>query len=348
MPLGLQENESLNSPPVEGWRDSAGVVSSSENWKLKTKNCILLAGPTASGKTAIAEWIARNHPGFEILSADSMQVYRGMDIGTAKPSLATRKEIRYHGLDLANPNEPFSTGLWLDHATKALQECTARGNRMIVVGGTGLYFRALLQGIDASTADTAARARGEALLASGGMDALRAEIHRLDPDALATLNADDSRNPRRLLRLLEKLATPSACTIHHSPLTIHHSPLFLLSLPSAILRERIAQRIEQIFASGLLDETRALLAAYPDWEKSSLPSAHAIGYAEAIAVLRGNMTEPKAKELIAIRTSQYARRQRTFFRHQLSCTSHLAIPAPDNVAEVERRAQEMMTVGQGS
>jgi tRNA dimethylallyltransferase len=287
---------------------------------------IILIGPTASGKSALAEQLARRE-GYEILSADSMQVYRGMDIGTAKPTTHDREGIVYHGLDLVNPDKPFSTGLWLDHARQALQDCATRGRRMIIVGGTGLYIKALLHGLDAPTANPEARARYETLFAAQGIGALYEEANRLSPNALSSLNADDRINPRRVMRLLEKL---HGAHIPKKPpekpvLDVSATPVYCLHVDSPTLSERIAHRVEKMFTQGLLDEVRELHQRYPD-ASLNLPLFKAIGYAEALAVLTGDMTELQAKDAIIIRTRQYARRQRTFFRHQLKRTFNYHLP----------------------
>jgi len=316
----------------------------------KTYNSpLILVGPTASGKSALAERLARRE-GFEILSADSMLVYWGMDIGTAKPTAQERDGIFYHGMDLVNPDEKFSTGLWLEHARKALEDCATRGHRMLVVGGTGLYIKALLQGIDAPTADPEARKRYETLFAEKGIGALHEEANRLSSYALSTLNADDLKNPRRVIRLLEKLSViererstgfPACATEKHyaTPLLDASATTVLcLSEEPAILAQRIAFRVEKMFADGLLDEVRGLYARYRHAPPDSA-LFKAIGYAEAVAVINGTLTETQAKEIIVTRTRQYARRQRTFFRHQLPCTP---MPAPVDEDDVARCAEKMV------
>lgn len=302
-----------------------------------------LVGPTAAGKTAVAHWLARRQ-GFEVLSADSMLVYRGMDIGTAKPTPAERSGIPYHGIDLVDPDQPFSVGAFLDHAREAFAACAARGNRMLVAGGTGLYVRALLRGLDApSPPDTASRSRWADLLAREGVEGLRTELERMAPGVAARMA--DPRNPRRLVRVLERLQqglpplpTPNRVVRAHEGLSPGGAPLPPLAglwfEPDA-LNSRIARRVDAMFADDLLDEVRRLSAAFPVWSETA---RGAIGYAEALAVLAGDATEAEARECIAIRTRQLAKRQRTWYRHQLP-VAWIAGPADD--ADVGRAAADV-------
>jgi tRNA dimethylallyltransferase len=308
-------------------------------------------GPTAAGKTAVAHHLARGQ-GFEILSADSMLIYRGLDIGTAKPTPRERVGIHYHGLDLVDPDQPFSVGAFLEHARAVFADCAARGVRVLVAGGTGLYVRALLHGLDsAPPADLARRDYWTARLAADGAEALRSEAEHLCPGILDRM--PDARNPRRLIRVLERLeqgadplpgaplapvsvngSSPSSEGLGASPCSVT-PPLPGLWFEPDVLRRRIAQRVDRMFADGLLDETRRLTAAYPAWSDTARA---AIGYAEALAVLSGELTETVARERIAVRTRQLAKRQRTWYRHQLSVGW---IDGPVDEADVARAAAEV-------
>jgi len=307
----------------------------------------------------VAEWIARNH-GYEILSADSMLVYRGMDIGTAKPTLAQRHGIAYHGLDLVNPDEHFSVGQWLETATQVLNNAAANNRRVIITGGTGLFIKALFHGIQAPPADPALRTHYETFFKEHGLASLQEEARRTAPAAFAALNADDVRNPRRIIRLLEKhtsslstlevgcsmLDVPVASREHRTSNVQHPTsdpllspslyplppPVFLLDIPPATLGERIAARTRAMLAAGWGEEVRALHQRYPQWDSTA---CKAIGYAEIAAMLRGELSPAQAEERITIRTRQYARRQRTFFRHQFPV---IPIPAPDSPADIPRCA----------
>lgn len=269
----------------------------------------ILVGPTASGKSAVALHLALlARPPRPILSADSMTVYRGMDLGTAKPDAAERAAVPMFGLDLADPGQPFSVGDWLAALRAAAPAIAAGGAPPIVVGGTGLYVKCLTEGLDSAPSDPARRAAAEDLLARLGLEALQAATRALNPEQYARLR--DPENPRRLVRAYELLAAgqplPAA---EERP----RPKLAGLRLPPEELRARIARRARQMFARGLIEEVRALRAQYP---ALSATARHAIGYDEAALVLDGRISEEEAIRRTALRTGQYAKRQLTWFRHQ--------------------------------
>jgi tRNA dimethylallyltransferase len=257
----------------------------------------VLVGPTASGKSSVAQILAEQ-TGAPVASADSMNIYRGMDIGTAKPAPAERGAVRYFGIDLADPAETFSVGDWLRAVRPAFQGLETP----MVAGGTGLYVRCLLQGLDdLPPADKTLRERTETMT----LAELQAEAQKTAPEAYAELA--DKENPRRLIRLLEHGGLVSNVWKNELPLIVG------LSVERDELHRRIAERVEKMYANGLLDEARGLA------DLNLSPTAqHAIGYAEAFAVLRGKLTEAEAKEKTIVRTRQLAKRQMTWFRHQLN------------------------------
>lgn len=266
----------------------------------------LLAGATATGKSAVVHCLAEAD-GAAVLSADSMLVYRGMDIGTAKPSAAERAAVPYFGIDLATPDEPFSTGKWLEAAEAAFRQS---GRPLYITGGTGLYFKALTEGLDGPGATLERRHYWQAFLEERGIDALAEEIRRRWPAAFATL--DDPRNPRRLTRAAEMLELTGALPDswrRQGPRT----PLPALFMPREALHARIARRVETMFRQGLVEEVEALRAAYPVWSETA---RKAIGYAEVCAWLDGQCSQEEAKRRIIVRTRQLAKRQETWFRHQ--------------------------------
>ena len=275
----------------------------------------ILAGATATGKTAVAQALAERL-GCAILSADAMLVYRGMDIGTAKPAPAERGAIPYFGIDLVTPAEPFSTGLWLADAARACATCggarvpSAQEPRLIVAGGTGLYIKALTDGLDGAAADPEARARWQALFERGGVGALRSALAERAPGALESL-ADPS-NPRRLVRALEHIEARGALPEQWKS-AAPAVAVTALRLPREQLHARIERRVVHMFRQGLVEEVRALRQAYPVW---SATAAQAIGYAEVCALLDGSLTQREAAERMAVRTRQLAKRQETWFRHQ--------------------------------
>lgn len=271
-----------------------------------------LIGATSTGKTAVAQFLAERY-GCAVVSADSMLVYRGMDIGTAKPTLAERGAVPYFGLDFVDPCTPFSAGDWLRAVMPAFEQPT---RSPIVAGGTGLYIRALLQGLDAPAADPVARKRWEELLEAKGVPGLQQALEARAVGALARLA--DPLNPRRLIRALEHcdmdgaegsttrdrtLATPSG----------DGATIVGLRLPRPELRRRIRTRVEHMFNSGLADEVRHLRTRFPLWSKTA---SAAIGYAEAAAWMDGQMSREEAVERMVVRTSQLAKKQETWFRHQ--------------------------------
>ncbi|AKJ64129.1 tRNA (adenosine(37)-N6)-dimethylallyltransferase MiaA [Kiritimatiella glycovorans] len=264
----------------------------------------VLVGPTAAGKSATAHRIACRRNAV-VVSADAMNVYRGMDIGTAKPDQSERGEVTYLGVDLVDPSESFSVGDYLRRVAPGVRAAVEAGREIIVAGGTGLYVRCLLEGLsDAPAADEAFRRWADRQDAP----ALRRELERLDPDALAALA--DPENPRRLVRAIE------CARAGHTKRTWARlppgPPVAGLTMDRAVLHERIAGRIETMYAQGLLEEARRLRQG-----PLSSTAREAIGYREAFDVLDGACSLREAAERTRIRTRRLARRQMTWFRHQL-------------------------------
>jgi tRNA dimethylallyltransferase len=267
-----------------------------------------IVGPTASGKTDLSLAIARGLP-VEILVADSRQVYRGMDVGTAKPDVAARAAVPHHLVDLISPGEPFTVADWAAAARRAADEVSARGRLPLVVGGSGLYVSALLEGYAfGSMPRPGYRAQLNAELAATGVRPLADRLHAVDPVAA---DRTDLRNPRRVTRALERVDASGRAG--PPPAQPWNGPLVLvgLSRPIAILNRRIGERANWLFTHGLLDEVGALLAAGHDPRRAPLTSH---GYAEAARHLAGELSLEEAVALTALRTRQYAKRQRTWFR----------------------------------
>jgi tRNA dimethylallyltransferase len=265
----------------------------------------LLAGPTAVGKTALTQSFAEEL-GISILSTDSMQVYRGMDIGTAKPTTEERGNVIYHGIDLVDPDTRFSAGDYL----RAVNNSIADDATVLATGGTGLYLKALAIGLDEMPdANPALRAQLESLYEADGLAALQAELKKRDATWLAEM--PDPENARRLVRAIELAEAGIERPQRHSAQPKLSIPGLTIERP--VLHERIAQRVGMMFDQGLLAEVEHLRTTFPIWSSTA---AQAIGYAEAIAVLDGEMTVDEAKEKIAIRTRQYAKRQFTWLNNQ--------------------------------
>lgn len=275
----------------------------------------VLTGPTASGKTETAHRLALRG-GWEILSADSMAVYRGMDVGTAKPTRAQRAEVRYWGLDLVEPTEPFSLAQYLEEAIRAFSAAAQRGHGMIVVGGTGLYLKALVAGLDpAPGPDQELRALWEQRVHAEGIGGLQEEVRRRAPEEWAQLTMSDRQNPRRLLRVLERGGMGRVETERRGWRAEPGGRAVIPVLwpePDTV-RRRIERRVEWIYTHGLIEEVRALKERGGGLCRTA---AQAIGYAEAMAVLEGRMSLSEAQVVTIRRTWQLYRRQRTWFRHQ--------------------------------
>ena len=274
---------------------------------------VVIGGATATGKTELAIQLAERLQAegriAEVISADSRQVYRGMDIGTAKASPADRARVPHHGLDLADPDRPFTVAEFAQHARGVLTALDARDGVAILVGGTGLYLRAVGRGMDTSSRphDPAIRARIEAAYAADGLDPLVARLRRIAPNAATRI---DLRNSRRVIRALE--VAEAIGDVEPPPPAGYPGPSVWIGLTvdAAVHHEWIRRRAEAQFAAGLIEEARSLRERYDP----ALRSFSAIGYREAWAVLDGTMTEVAAIELDARRNVAFAKRQRTWFR----------------------------------
>jgi tRNA dimethylallyltransferase len=270
-----------------------------------------LTGPTASGKTAVGVALARRI-GAEVLALDSMTVYRGLDVGTAKPTAAERGGIPHHLLDIVEPWESFSVAAYRDRAGAILAELEARGVPALFVGGTPLYLKALLRGLaPVPPADADLRARLEVEADAEGAESLHRRLAALDPAAAARLHPNDRR---RLVRALEVVATTGRPLSAQQ--TEHDRPaagvrVVALARPRPELHRRIDERVISMFESGFLDEVRRLLALpHP----LGTTARQAAGYAEAIDHLEGRLGRDAAIARTQARTRQLAKRQETWFR----------------------------------
>lgn len=300
---------------------------------LSRDGAYFLVGPTASGKSETAHRIAELG-GCDILSADSMLVYKGMDKGTAKPTEAQRRAVRYWGIDLVAPSESFSAGRFCEAAAIAAAQARADGRPLIVTGGTGLYVKALTHGLDPlPAAAPAKRAAWEKLLKEQGVEALAAALGALDKRRLDALK--DLRNPRRLIRELE-LAEQSATRPGSWRKRAEPPAMPGLRWPRAELLERIRLRARRMFEDGLVEEVAALRERGVEF---SATASAAIGYAEAIAALDGVMTEAEAIEATAARTARLAKRQMTWFRNQARI-EWIAVGAGDSTERIAEKALE--------
>jgi tRNA dimethylallyltransferase len=267
-----------------------------------------IVGPTASGKSALAMALAQRLP-IELVIADSRQVYRGMDVGTATPSAADRAAVPHHLLDLATPDEPFTVARWVAAAREAIAQIAGRGALPLVVGGTGLYVSALVDGYDFGAQPWGPELRETltAELEAVGLAPLAERLVRLDP---ATAARTDLRNPRRVVRALERVTSGAGAAPGGSP---YAGRLALLGLarPRPVLYRRIDERAAALFDGGLVEEVRGLLEAGYGPE---LPPMTGHGYREAARLLAGEWSREEAIAVTARRTRQYAKRQLSWFR----------------------------------
>ncbi len=276
---------------------------------------LLLLGPTASGKSAVAMALAERFPA-EIVSVDSAQVYRGMDVGTAKPTAAERERVPHHLVDIIDPTGSFSAGRFRDAALRLVPEIHARGRLPILVGGTMLYFRALTKGLaDLPTADAELRAGIEARAMEQGWPALHAELARVDPETAARLEPTDAQRIQRALEVHAITGVPLSWL--HRTTTSSALPFETLRIaiePSerSVLHQRIADRFRAMLRAGLVEELQALRQRYP--LHGDLPSMRCVGYRQAWDALEGALPMATLEERGIAATRQLAKRQITWLR----------------------------------
>ena len=281
---------------------------------------ILLMGPTASGKTGVAVELVQHLP-LEIVSVDSALVYRGMDIGTAKPDAETRR-IAPHGLiDIRDPSEVYCAAEFRQDALREMEAIRARGKLPLLVGGTMLYFRALQQGLsDLPAADTGVRAQLAAEAREQGWQAMHARLRRVDPRSAARIHPND---PQRIQRALEvhELSGSSLSELcaagRQAPPAYRFLKIILAPEQRKVLHGRIRQRFDIMLAQGFLDEVRRLRARCD--LNPGLPSMRAVGYRQAWEYLDGELSEGEWVERAVIATRQYAKRQLTWLRSESDC-----------------------------
>lgn len=292
----------LPGPPVDAGAGEPSVLA--------------IVGPTASGKSALGMRLAR-HLGGEIVSVDSRQVYRGMDIGTAKPTLAERAEVRHHGLDVVDPGERYSAGRFSRDARSWIQDIQARGRHPILVGGTGFFLRALLEPLfQEPVLEPGRRRRLEAWMDDMGAAECLRWLEVLDPSRVGVAAEGGMQRIRRALEV--PLLSGRSLTWWHEHAPVEGEPVpmrvVLLEADADWLSTRIRSRVGSMVRDGLVDEVRRLRKAGFHDTSSGMSGT---GYREVLALLRGEADESSTVEAIVLATRKYARRQRTWFRHQL-------------------------------
>jgi len=281
---------------------------------VKARVAYCLLGPTASGKSRLALELAARHP-VEIVSVDSAQVYRGMDIGTAKPSREERAQVPHHLIDVVEPTESYSAGRFRDDAICAVEGILGRENIPLLVGGTMLYYRALAQGIDPlPAAQPALRARIDARAERLGWPALHAELARVDPVTAARLSPNDAQRIQRALEVCELAGRPLSALQRGgaSALPFALRAYALIPEDRAALHRRIAERFARMLEDGLVDELRALRKRYA--LHAQLPSMRCVGYRQAWAYLEGAYDLDALRDKGIAATRQLAKRQLTWLR----------------------------------
>jgi tRNA dimethylallyltransferase len=274
---------------------------------------VVVAGPTAAGKSDAALRLCEER-GAELVSCDSLQVYRGFDVGSAKPSAGEQARVRHHLIDVAAPGEDFTAARYLAAARGAIEDAAGRGRGVVVAGGSGLYLRALLHGLaPAPGRDPGLRARLEAMSTRFGERRLWRHLRRVDPDAAQRIAPRDRVRVVRALEVFHLTGRPLSA--HHRagelPLPGHEARVFVLDPGQAALRPRVERRTAAMLEAGLVEEVRTLLERHGEVR----PLA-AIGYREVVAHLRGELPAGALAAAITTATMRYAKRQRTWFRHQ--------------------------------
>lgn len=305
-------------------------------------DCWFLTGPTAAGKTGVGlELAARLNA--EIISLDSMAIYREMDIGTAKPSPVQRRRVPHHLIDIVDPSDEYSLAEYVDAAHAAAADICARGKQVLFVGGTSLYLKSLLRGLyTGPPPDWEFRRQVAEEVERVGVEALHARLAQVDPLSAAKLHPHDQR---RIIRALEVYKATGQPLSHMQTQFDQARPaeqcrVFALQWPRADLHRRIEARVDQMFTAGLIDEVRGLLSRHASLSRTAL---QAVGYCEVIAHVNGERPLGETIEKVKVRTRRFARRQETWLRSLAECRS---VPMDESIEP--SAAAEQIAAGGGS
>ena len=311
---------------------------------LSKPRVVAVGGPTASGKTALSVALARAFDG-EIINADSMQIYKNLDVGTAKPSAEERQGIPHYLLDFLSPETPYSVADFTAAADPLIRDITARGRLPLVVGGTGLYITSLLSGMAFAPekTDPAIRARLQAWADTEGGAALYAELQRIDPDYAAQVHPNNLPRVIRALELFEatgRRMSDQRREARPAEAPYHALCLCLTCRDRAVLYSRIDRRVDEMVENGVLDEARQVY----DHRDAYRTAAQAIGYKEFFPYFEGTANLTECTERLKQATRNYAKRQLTWFRH-MDGVVWLDASAPDVTARAVQLAQEFLAKG---
>ena len=301
-------------------------------------NCWFLTGPTASGKTSIATPLAARINA-EIVSLDSMAVYRGMDIGTAKPTEQDRQRVPHHLVDVMDPNQEFSIAEYLAAAESTVANLRARGKAVLFVGGTPLYLKALLRGMSAGPApDWEFRKEVKQELEQHGQAALHKRLQQIDPLSASKIHPNDTKRIIRALEVHKLTGQP----ISHQQVEFESGHpadacrVFVLEWPRHVLHQRIDERVHEIFEQGIVEEVQQLLAKYGPLSRTA---KQAVGYREVVEYLEGLRNLEQTIELVKTRTHRFAKHQVTWFRSLSECRTHALEGQIDPICVAEEIVQ---------
>ncbi len=272
---------------------------------------VVVVGPTASGKSSLAVELCRRIGDAEVVSADSMQLYRGMDVGTAKITPAEQHGIRHHLLDVLDVAEPASVAEFQQLARAAIADCHARGVTPVVVGGSSLYVRAVIDRLDFPGTDADVRARWEAELTARGAEALHTVLAEQDPGAAAQILPSNGRRIVRALEVIELTGEPFVATLPPFETIYCDLSVIGLDVPRDVLDTRIAERVDRMIGGGFVEEVRSLV---PRGLVDSPTASRALGYRQVLEFLGGELTADEARDATIAGTRAFARRQDRLFR----------------------------------
>tara|TARA_R110002072_G_scaffold299632_1_gene475441 strand:- start:1063 stop:2181 length:1119 start_codon:yes stop_codon:yes gene_type:complete len=338
---------------VSNSKDSAESVFMHQQFSVELlQQCIFLAGPTAVGKTDATLELASRIPKIEVVSLDSMCIYRGMDIGTAKPSEDSQQQIPHHLLDIRNPDEEFSVAEYVETARSVCEDIVDRGGVPLFSGGTGLYLRAVLRGVfEGPPADWEIRnrlqAQADEAAARDDHFWLMRQLERIDPDAALRLHPNDQRRIIRAIEVFELTGSTLSSQQKQHPLAEGQRPphVYWLSPDRDWLHDRINQRVIAMFEAGLVDEVRQLMKRDPPIGKTA---SQGLGYKEVIDALSGDSDRDLAAEdclavaeLIQTRTRQFARRQHTWYRNLEECVE-VPVSSGEDPAQTGARLEQLI------